>query len=60
MEVIDIKFMIEIMVEYKIFQRECAEKREGQGQNLGNTSLHRVSQGRSVLHTSYLYTLLMY
>lgn len=59
MEVIDIKFVIEIM-EYKVFQRECAENREGQEQNLGDTSLHRVSQGRSVLLTSYLYTLLMY
>ena len=38
MEVIDIKFVVEIMVEYKIFQGEYEEKGEDQEQNLGNTA----------------------
>lgn len=59
MGVIDIKFVVEIMVEYKIFQGEYEEKGEGQEQNLGNTSFHRVSQGRMVFFTSNLNILLM-
>ena len=47
------------MVGYKVFQGEYEEKGEGLEQNLGNTSLHRVSQGRMVFFTSTLNILLM-